>query len=692
VLIWHATGIAALTFVVPGVPLSFACAGAAFYFVTQRRAAITATRTQASKLLRALWIFGAFALGLMLLVDLRSADAGASLPWGQMWRWVLPVADPIGSSWGAPLWVPLWYLRCYLWLLALAPLTVRLFRGAPRTTVLGVASLGVLSAVVWHDHWNVAEFGLYGAWWVGGYALASGRVEALGWRKLATLGAGSAIAVVIWVVASPPPLWIVNARPLLHSLVALAWFYTMAATASFWRRVAARPSAHRILRGWNSSALHVFVWHGAVLLVADRILGWHLDGGIWAQLGRVALLAPLPWLIAVLRRPVLEPHTPRLRLTTAAATSVAIGLAAILVIAPDAGARPAPPLSGQAIQAVAHQVTGSIELTERRIPISGPPVTPDELQKVLDRWTAAPDVAGVSVTVMRSDGSEWNGSSVSGTSDFDPARPAAIASVTKLFTAVALLQALESADATVNTSIRAIAPDLDLPDISVSDLLRHKSGYSAIAGPPDQVLAEALQQHPSGGPISYAGTNYVIAGMLLHQLVGAPFADIVRERIIAPLGLAETDFDERFSPTEANHAPDGSAYYGEGWSSSGLWSTSADLARFGLALYDGDLLTPESRAELLRFEDGYLGIAVVPFCPCDDDGLGNRRADTVAVVGNTSMISYSPVDDTIVAVVMPNMWPSTDGDEPSWNVLDRAIRDVVGGRPLSTDSASIAAD
>lgn len=135
------------------------------------------------------------------------------------------------------------------------------------------------------------------------------------------------------------------------------------------------------------------------------------------------------------------------------------------------------------------------------------------------------------------------------------------ASVTKLFTATAVLVAAEEG-----------VLDLDEP-----------------AGPPGSTVRHLLA-HASGLPFEgdvpiarpgerriYSNTGFDGLGELLAQRAEMAFADYLAAAVLEPLGLAGTELRER--PSE------------------GLWGPLADLARFGQELLAPVLVAPETLAE-----------------------------------------------------------------------------------------------
>ena len=114
-----------------------------------------------------------------------------------------------------------------------------------------------------------------------------------------------------------------------------------------------------------------------------------------------------------------------------------------------------------------------------------------------------------------------------------------------------------------------------------------------------------------GEGFHYSNTNYLLLGMIVEKATGSTFEDELQNRILTPLGLADT------SLATGGVVPDGvvDGYQlldGEllnvtainlswVWSAGGMVSTTADLLRFARATRDGELMSPASFAEMFSF-------------------------------------------------------------------------------------------
>lgn len=210
-----------------------------------------------------------------------------------------------------------------------------------------------------------------------------------------------------------------------------------------------------------------------------------------------------------------------------------------------------------------------------------------------------------------------------------------VASVTKSMTAVSVMRLVEDGliglDDPVNGVLDSFTTVLKPPGpITVRQLLGHTSGMRSFqevtektADDVPRVINENISpqrgleltgQLPwdarDVGFFRYSDSNYLALGQLVEKLRGRPFADVLREDIIAPLGLENTSVDrtaggepdvirgyinhrgERLDITDAPGVVGSPAY--------GAISTVFDINDFFAALFRGDVLARESVQEMTR--------------------------------------------------------------------------------------------
>lgn len=227
-----------------------------------------------------------------------------------------------------------------------------------------------------------------------------------------------------------------------------------------------------------------------------------------------------------------------------------------------------------------------------------------------------------------------------------------IGSITKTFVSTVTLQLVGEGkiglDLPVSTYLPGLLPDGDV--ITVRNLLQHTSGlynytdampldpagFQTIRfkhSEPRELVAMATSRpldFPPGTKWSYSNTNYIVIGLLIEKVTGAPYEQAVRDRILRPLHLAHTSLPGDRVAVPRPHAHgylqptsppvDITALNPSwGWAAGEMISTTADLDRFFSALLKGKLLGPAQFAELtnsLPFTEGYgLGITEIPL-PC----------------------------------------------------------------------------
>lgn len=165
--------------------------------------------------------------------------------------------------------------------------------------------------------------------------------------------------------------------------------------------------------------------------------------------------------------------------------------------------------------------------------------------------------------------------------------------------------------------------------------------------PPEALVRFVVDQPPLFGVDegwAYSDTGYILAGLVIEQATGRDYYEVVQERFLTPLGLAMTGpsdgrllpglatgyaADNPFGFPKRTTTADGAMLWDPGleWTGGGWASTSADLARWGAALFGGralsegglDLLLASSPVDPSAPDVHYgLGVAVYragPFGP-----------------------------------------------------------------------------
>lgn len=213
-----------------------------------------------------------------------------------------------------------------------------------------------------------------------------------------------------------------------------------------------------------------------------------------------------------------------------------------------------------------------------------------------------------------------------------------IGSITKSFTAVAILQLAEEGKLTVDNPVERFLPLRIRPrgePIRIEHLLTHTTGLPALAYAEAQIRWE---QGTGGAPLPlatagdfvawldgaedwvearpgerwfYLNEGYILLGAIIERVSGRTYAQYVRERILEPVGMTETGFlGEDLGPELATpyvipaqgEPKEGKVVPMPIGSDGGLASTALDLAKY-LAVFlrrGAPLLQAEAFAEMVR--------------------------------------------------------------------------------------------
>ncbi|HVG43246.1 MAG TPA: serine hydrolase, partial [Longimicrobium sp.] len=275
-----------------------------------------------------------------------------------------------------------------------------------------------------------------------------------------------------------------------------------------------------------------------------------------------------------------------------------------------------------------------------------------------------------------------------------------IGSVTKQFTAAAVMQLVEQGKVRLTDSIGAHLPTLPAAwrGVTVRQLLNHTSGIPSYTniGPawtrrwgeemsPDTLVAltAALPMwFPAGSSWRYDNSGYVVLGMLIEKVAGRPWATDIEERFIKPLGLTET-LNCMAAPVVPRRVH-GYESNGTGWvntpylamsqpyAAGALCSSVADLARWNRALHKGQVVSPASYA-LMTTPEGAAVEQKYGF------GLGRGTVDGREMIthngginGFISSNAWVPAADLSITVL------TNSGAAPAGNLLRQVARAALG--------------
>ncbi|MFJ6145479.1 serine hydrolase domain-containing protein [Streptomyces anulatus] len=262
------------------------------------------------------------------------------------------------------------------------------------------------------------------------------------------------------------------------------------------------------------------------------------------------------------------------------------------------------------------------------------------LRALLHRLTTVDGAPGAFVEMR-----DRRGSAVltDGVADIEPRTPLdpdsrfRIGSMTKTFTATALLLLVEEKRVHLDAPVERYLPGVvrghgnDGRKITVRQLLQHTSGLPDFLDhfdPRDIVMDPLAHRDPldlvnialahppefaPGAGWSYSNTGYLLVGMIIERVTGNTYGEEIERRVIEPLGLSETSVPGD-DPTIPGPHPRGYVRPGDdaqllditavnpsvGGAAGGMISSGSDVNRFLGALLGGELLHPAQLGEMMR--------------------------------------------------------------------------------------------
>lgn len=316
-------------------------------------------------------------------------------------------------------------------------------------------------------------------------------------------------------------------------------------------------------------------------------------------------------------------------------------------------------LSVAAVQfagAAAEPIAGRVERVEKGLPeaivIEGHDPRQFSIQERM-RFYKTP---GVSVAVIEGGALAWaRGYGVCASGGAIPVTPETLfqaASISKPISAMLALSFVQDGTLSLDEDVNVKLVAWQVPGngltrerkVTLRGLLSHSAGLTDDAGfagfarqepvpsIPD-ILSGRVAATPNpvrvgylpGSRTRYSGGGYCVMQQLLVDVTGKAFPDLARERVLAPLGLTHSFYEqplaaEHVSLAAAGHGMDGQPIDGQ-WRSypyapAGLWTTPSDLARFALAVQEsyagraGKVLSSALTKQMLTRQVGDWGLGL----------------------------------------------------------------------------------
>ncbi len=303
---------------------------------------------------------------------------------------------------------------------------------------------------------------------------------------------------------------------------------------------------------------------------------------------------------------------------------------------------------------------------------------------------------GISVLVARDGKTVYQGgfgfADIEKKTPVEPGTKFRIGSVSKQFTAAAILKLAESGKISLTDPLKKFFPHFPGGDgVTLYRLLTHTSGIHSYTSKPDflsrvskpvtpEKLIASFQNDPPdfapGAGFLYNNSAYFLAGQVVAKVSGKPYATYLKETFFDPLGMKDTGVFVNASPPagvpRGYSFAEGKASPSLDWDMSwaggagALYSTTADLLRWSDALFGGKVLKEASFKEMttpVKLPEGAdgmnygcgLAMSELRRLPCisHSGGLNGWSCDFL----------YFPQQHCTV-IALTNSMPSAPGFEP----------------------------
>jgi len=252
-----------------------------------------------------------------------------------------------------------------------------------------------------------------------------------------------------------------------------------------------------------------------------------------------------------------------------------------------------------------------------------------------------------------------------------------LGSMTKQFTAALILLLQEQGKLNIEDPVSKYLPDMPKAwgKITLAELLGHTSGipevletrgffaWAMTPHTPEEELA-LVRDRPldfdPGSKFAYSNSNFVVLGFVIEKVSGKKYGDLLRKRILDPLGLKDTGLDmdglilpkraQGYMPAEDGLVTASGPSMSVPWAAGSMYSTTGDLLKWEHGLFLGKVLSANSLKLMTTPGKGNYGL-----------GISIVEKDRIKVIeygglinGFNAFMSYTP-ERGIAVVVLSNV-------------------------------------
>ncbi len=196
-----------------------------------------------------------------------------------------------------------------------------------------------------------------------------------------------------------------------------------------------------------------------------------------------------------------------------------------------------------------------------------------------------------------------------------------LASVSKTFTAMAVLKLAEQGKLRLDNDVKLYFPDFPYNGITVTSLLNHRSGLPNYLYFMEQlgwdkktfcdnndVLDYLIKfkpplSHQPNTHFSYCNTNYTLLGLIIEKASGKTYAEYLQQTFFTPLKMNDTyvftlaDTQRAMPSYDWRGRKEGLGFLDVGFGDKNIYSTTRDLLKWDQALYNNQLFSARTLEE-----------------------------------------------------------------------------------------------
>jgi CubicO group peptidase (beta-lactamase class C family) len=277
-----------------------------------------------------------------------------------------------------------------------------------------------------------------------------------------------------------------------------------------------------------------------------------------------------------------------------------------------------------------------------------------------------------------------------------------LGSITKQFTAAAILLLEERGKLKIDDQVKAYLPDSPMAwdRIRVSNLLTHTAGipnftsfatYNELKGTArtaDSIVSLFKDRDLEFGPgekYSYSNSGYLALGVIIEKVSGQSYEKFIQDNIFTPLGMKDSGYDSNsaiikrradgYIKTATGYINSGYIHMSIPHAAGALYSTTRDLLKWQQGLFAGKVVSKASLDRMITpFKNDY-GLGVLSVV-----SKGRRMiAHGGGIDGFNTQLAYYPDSKTVIAVLS-----NVNGPVPG--VLAGQLGDLIHGEAVTLTS------